>query len=398
MKILYVNVSYQQQGGENIWFRSEPNLFRAHGHDVVIYERDNQEINGYPIFKRASLLWKTTWSQESYEAIRDLIRRERPDVTHVHNTLPLVSPSVYYACHEEGVPVVQTIHNYRLLCPDGNFLRNGAVCEECVEHSLFNSVLHGCYRASRVQSGALAWMLASHRWRGTWKNLIDRYLVPTEFVKQKLIQSGLDAGKITIKPNWYEPDPGPREAADGSMLYAGRLSEEKGIKTLLRAWSTLKDPPVLNILGDGPLRGDVESAATSNTRISYLGRRSPEEVIQCMRRASVFVVSSEWYEAFPHSIVEAYACGLPILASRIGTLKDVVKDGKTGVLFDPGNSLDLAAKIKWLSDNPDEVARMSANARAEYEAKYTGAQVYRILLDVYSAVCNRSATVLTGTR
>ena len=397
MKILYINNFYQQQGGENIWFESEPNLFKAQGHEVITFKRDNHEINEYPPLKQASLLWKTTWSQESYEAVRSLIRSERPDVAHVHNTLPLVTPSVYYACHAESVPVVQTIHNYRLLCPEGNFLRKGEVCEECLDHSLWRSVIYGCYRGSRIQSSALAWMLATHRRRGTWQNLINRFLVPTEFLKQKLIQGGLKAEKISIKPNWYEPDPGPREPSDGSVLYAGRLSEEKGVKTLLKAWTEVQNPPILKILGDGPLREEVERAANSNARISYLARRSPAEVIEYMRRANILVIPSEWYEAFPHSIVEAYACSLPIIASRIGTLNDVVKDGETGLLFDPGNASDLAAKVKWMFEHPAAATQMSTNARAEYEANYTGSHVYRILLDAYTSVCKQPATAMTQT-
>jgi glycosyltransferase involved in cell wall biosynthesis len=393
MKILYIYNLYQQSGGENQWVQSEPELFQARGHDVVVYRRDNNEIHDFSLWKRASLFWESAWSRESYEAVRTLIRRERPDVAHVYNTLALVTPSVYYACHEEGVPVVQTVYNYRLLCPAANFLRNGRVCEDCVQHSLWRSVAHGCYRDSRLQSAALAWTLHSHRRRGTWNEIVDAYIVPTEFMRRKLIEGGLPAARIVVKPNYHEPDPGLGMSSDGSALYVGRLAPEKGVRTLLAAWQMLDRPPRLRVVGDGPLREELEKTVARNPRggVELLGTRPHHEVIEYLKAAAFLILPSEWYEAFPHVILEAFACGAPIVASRIGTLADVIQDGVNGVLFEPGQAADLAAKVKWIVSHPNDARRMAMSARAEYETKYTADRNYERLLRIYRRVAGRSS-------
>ena len=388
MKILYIYNLYQQAGGENLWVQSEPDLFRARGHEVVVYRRDNCEIRNFSLWRKASLLWQTRWSRESYEAVRRLIRAESPDVAHIYNILPLITPAVYYACREEGVPVVQTVYNYRLLCPAATFLRAGQICEECVQHSLWRSVRYGCYRKSRLQSAAVAWMLESHRRLGTWRELVDLYLVPTKFMRGKLVEGGLPREKIVVKPNYHEPDPGIRESSDGSALYVGRLSREKGLSTLLAAWRMLRDPPRLRIIGDGPMREEVEKAAagTLHNKIELLGPQPHHEVISYLKKAAVCLVPSEWYEAFPHVILEAYACGVPIVASRIGTLADVIEDGVTGLLFDPGHPSDLAAKITWVINKPAESFQIAVAGRAEFEAKYTAERNYNRLKEIYHSV------------
>jgi glycosyltransferase involved in cell wall biosynthesis len=391
MKLLYIFNLYQQSGGENQWVRSEPEMLRARGHEVIVYQRDNNEIQHFSPWKRAALFWQARWSRESYEAVRAIIRRERPEVAHVYNTLALVTPSVYYACHDEGVPVVQTVYNYRLLCPAGTFLRNGRVCEECVQHSLWRSVGYGCYRESRLQTAALAWTLDSHRRRGTWSQIVNRYLVPTEFMRRKLIEGGLPTEKIVVKPNYHEPDPGLRQLSDGSVLYVGRLSVEKGVRTLLAAWQMLEDAPLLRIVGDGPLRAELETAAArSRGKISVLGSLPHEEVIAHLKKAATLILPSEWYEAFPHVILEAYACGVPIVASRLGTLSDVIKDGVTGVLFEPGNAADLAAKGTRLLRDGAASSRIAVAGRAEYETNYTGDRNYERLMRVYREVAGPS--------
>lgn len=393
MKILYIYNLYQQPGGENQWVQSEPDLFKARGHDVVIYRRDNSEIRDFSLWKRASLFWESAWSGESYQAVRALIRRERPDVAHVYNTLALVTPSVYYACHEEGVPIVQTVCNYRLLCPAANFLREGRVCENCVQHSLWHSVAHGCYRDSRLQSAALAWTLHSHRRSGTWNQIVNVYVVPTEFMRSKLIEGGLPAAKIVVKPNYHEPDPGVRMASEGSALYVGRLTPEKGVRTLLAAWQMLDHPPRLRVIGDGPLRKELERTVARDPQrgIEFLGTRNHNEVIEHLKAAAFLILPSEWYEAFPHVILEAFACGVPIVASRIGTLSDVIQDGISGLLFDPGQAADLAAKVKWMINHPDDGGRMSTNGRAEYETKYTADRNYESLIGIYHRVVGVSS-------
>jgi glycosyltransferase involved in cell wall biosynthesis len=393
MKLLYIYNLYQQPGGENQWVESEPELFRARGNEVVIYRRDNNEIREFPLWKRAMLLWESSWSQQSYDEVSALIRRERPEVAHVYNTLALITPSVYHACHDEGVPVVQTVYNYRLLCPSANLLRNGRPCEDCIKQSLLQSVRHGCYRDSRLQSAALAWTLYSHRRRATWNRIINTYIVPTEFMHRKLIEGGLPAAKIVVKPNYHEPDPGVRVTSDGSALYIGRLSVEKGIQTLLNAWLQLKLPMHLRILGNGPLQGEVESfiAEHPHCGVEYLGLRPHNEVIQFLKSSAMLILPSEWYEAFPHVILEAFACGVPIVASNIGTLPDIIEDGVTGVLFNPGDASDLATKAHWIRVHSHLAEQIARTGRVRYETEYTGDRNYERLVEIYSTA--RQGTV-----
>lgn len=388
MKLLYIYNLYQQAGGENLWIQSEPDLLRERGHKVTVYRRDNKEIHDFSLWKRGALFWESNWSRESYEAVRALIRRTRPDVAHVYNTVALVTPSVYYACHDEGVPVVQTVYNYRLLCPAGNFLRKGRICEECMQRSLWRSVVYGCYRDSRIQSAALAWTLHSHRARGTWSRIVDVYIAPTEFMRHKMVEGGLPVNKIVVKPNFHEPDPGVRQSCDGSVLYIGRLAPEKGLRTLLAAWRVLDKPPLLRIVGDGPLRDELEKTVAESApgKIELWGTRPHSEVISYLKKAAALVLPSEWYEAFPHVILEAFACGVPILASRIGTLPDVIEDGVSGVLFEPGHAADLAAKVNWLISHPDAALRIAMQGRAEYETKYTADRNYQRLMEIYARV------------
>ena len=387
MKILYIYNLYQQAGGENRWVESEPELMKARGHAVVIYRRDNSEIRDFSWWRKGALLWQASWSQQSFREVHSLIRRERPDVAHVYNTLAMLSPSVYYACRDQGVPVVQTLYNYRLMCPAGTLLRNGRICEECIEHSLWRSVRHGCYRDSRVQSAGVAWMLYSHRRRGTWSEMVAAYLVPTEFMRRKFIEGGLPAGKIVVKPNFHEPDPGPRDASDGSAVYIGRLSAEKGVRTLVAAWGQMKHPPRLRVIGDGPLRDELERAASlSGGRIEVLGQRSHADTIESLKKAAFVVLPSEWYEGFPHVILEAYACGVPVLASRIGTLADVIEDGVTGLLSEPGDPADVAAKVRWMVGHETAARGMGLNGRKAYETEYTGERNYERLITNYRAV------------
>jgi glycosyltransferase involved in cell wall biosynthesis len=386
LKILYIYNLYQQQGGENLWFESEPDLFRAHGHEVTVYRRDNNELRQRPLWRNAALLWEASWSARSYREVRALIQEHRPDVAHVYNTIVQISPSVYYACRDEGVPVVQSIYNYRLLCPEGTLYRNGKVCEECSQHSLMRAVRYGCYRRSRLQSAAVAIMQAYHRWLGTWTKTVACYLVPSPFVRTKLIEGGIPADKIVIKPNWHEPDPGLRTESDGSFLYAGQLSDKKGTLTMLRAWDLIPDPPLLRIFGDGPLRHEVESAAARNPRIEYAGKQPHHVVISYLQRSTAFLVPSEWYEAFPHTILEAFACAVPVIASRIGTLQDVIADGETGFLFTSGDSANLARVVAEVRSRPDAAKRAGAQGRHEYDTRYRGALIYDALLSVYQSV------------
>ncbi len=259
MNILIIHNSYQQAGGEDVVVAQETGLLERNGHRVSIYKRSNDEIDDLTFGQRLGLISRIVSASDSKMAVRRILRELRPEVVHVHNTFAMVSPSVYKVCQEEGVPVVQTLHNYRLLCPAATFYRTGGPCEECVTHSLLRSVRYGCYRESRVMSGAIALMLKTHRSRQTWSGQIDAYIAISSFVKERFVQAGFPASKIFVKPNFVDPDPGEGSNSGDYALFLGRLSPEKGLLTLLQAWERLPSAVPLVIAGDGPMRHSLEA-------------------------------------------------------------------------------------------------------------------------------------------
>lgn len=380
MKVLLVHNFYQQPGGEDQVFEAEGALLERYGHEVIRYTVHNDQVRN---LNGAGLAAATLWNRRTYREVIDLLRVERPRVMHVHNTFPLVSPAVYYAASAEGVAVVQTLHNYRLLCPMAEFFRDGRVCEDCLGRVPWPGVLHACYRGSRLASGAVATMLVAHRVLKTWEKRVSAYIALTEFGRRKFIEGGLPAQKVLVKPNFIHPDPGVGKGTGGYALFVGRLAASKGIETMLAAWERAKGILPLRIVGDGPLSKLVEACAARHEGVDWLGRRSREEVLALMREALVLVLPSEWYEGLPVVILEAYASGLPVLASDLGSLSALVEDRRTGVHFQPGDPADLADKIDWVASHPAVTASMRGGARAEFETRYTAEKNYDLLMGIY---------------
>jgi glycosyltransferase involved in cell wall biosynthesis len=374
LRILVAHNRYQQRGGEDAVVDAEVALLRRQGHQVELIERHNNEI---PTMGRPSLARDTLWSPQTTRQCRLASADFRPDVLHVHNTFPLISPSIYWAAARAGIPVVQTLHNFRLLCPQAMLLRDGKVCEDCVGHLPWRAAVHGCYHGSPLQSGLVAGMLAAHRALGTWQSRITRYIALNEFCKQKFIDGGLPAERIVVKPNFVDLPPEEEGERQGG-LYVGRLAAEKGIAVLLVALEQLGDT-TLRFAGDGPQQEQI----AAHGRAHWLGPLAPTQVWREMRRAAYLVMPSLWYENFPRTLVEAFACDLPVIASRLGALAELIDDGRTGLLFDPGNPMDLAAKIRWAQANPAALARMGLTARREYEEKYTAKINHRQLVAIY---------------
>lgn len=386
-RILLAHNRYLIRGGEQQVFEAEADLLRDHGHVVETYLEDNERVAELGQARTAA---RTVWSAETYQAARRILRDGRIDLVHVHNFFPLISPAIYYAARAERVPVVQTLHNYRLLCVNGLLFRDGAACEACVGRAVpWPGIRHACYRDSRGGSATVATMLAAHRAIGTWGNMVDAYIALSDFSRGKFIEGGLPGDKIWIKPNFAARDPGPGRGQGGYALYAGRLSPEKGVATLLDAWRQLDGKIPLWIVGDGPLVGKVAEAAEAVPAIRYLGRVPNEDVLRYMQAAAFLVAPSECYENFPMIIVEAYAAGLPVLASDLGSTGSLVQAGQTGRHFVVGNAADLAQQALRLMDNPAGLDAMRATARATYEARYTAAANYRQLRDIYDRVLAR---------
>jgi glycosyltransferase involved in cell wall biosynthesis len=385
MKIVLVHNFYRQAGGEDVVFQSEKRLLERAGHAVIPYVRSNMELKDDSLVDRIGIVAGMIWSQESRQRFAAILDAERPDVVHVHNTFMVISPSIYSACSERGIPAVSTLHNFRLLCPVSSFFRNGMVCEECLNHSLFRSVLHRCYRNSSQASGAVALMLATHRALGTWQKSVTRYIALTHFGKDKFVWAGFPADKIVVKPNFVDPDPGERLAAGEYALFVGRIDETKGTRVLLDAWNRLPVKYPLHVVGDGPDRQWME-AQVRELRLSeviFRGRLSRAEAIEAVKGARFTIMPSTWYETFGLCIIESFACGTPVLCSRLGAMSDVVDDQVTGLHFNPGDPEDIAKKVEWAWNHPLELACMGRSARRKYESDYTAEKNYSQLMEIY---------------
>jgi glycosyltransferase involved in cell wall biosynthesis len=393
VKILVVHNAYQQRGGEDSVVRAEARLLGMNGHAVVRYERHNDELRGRGALGEIGAAVGTVWSLRSFREVRELIGKERPDVAHFHNTFPLISPSAYYACARSGVPVVQTLHNYRLWCPAAKFLRDGKVCEACLGRNAWPGVVHACYRGSRSATAAAAAMLAVHRRMGSWQTKVDAYIALSEFARRKFIEGGLPAERIVVKPNFVAGDLEPKTQPGSYALFVGRLSEEKGPQLLLSAWRSMPTKVPLRIVGDGPLLETLSRQVRASllAEIELAGQRTPDEVRALMHGARFLVFPSVWYEGFPMTIAEAFAGGLPVIATRLGSMAEIVQDGVTGLHVEPGNAADLAAKVAWAWNHPEDLARMGRAARAEYEAKYQPSTNYDMLMDIYRRAMARRA-------
>jgi glycosyltransferase involved in cell wall biosynthesis len=381
--ILILHNYYQQPGGEDEVFATEARLLEERGHTVLRHTVHNDSITGRG-GGGARLALDTVWNRDSYRALREVIRGGRPDIVHAHNTFPLISPAAYYAAHAEGVPVVQTLHNYRLFCVNAQFYRDGHPCEDCLGRSFaWPGVVHACYRSSRAASAVVATMLGVHRGLGTWTNRVSRYIALTDFAREKCIAGGLPAERVVVKPNFVHPDPGAGAGEGGYALFVGRLSSEKGVRTLLRAWERAGALFPLKIVGDGPLADEVRDAAGRNPAIEYVGRRTPAEVLELVGSAICTVCPSEWYEGFPRVVVESLARGTPIIAARIGSLANAVADGRTGMHFEPGDSDDLVTRLERFDADEAGRAAMRHAARTEFLAEYTADVNYERLMEIY---------------
>lgn len=382
MRLFLAHNAYQHPGGEDAVFEAEAALLKERGHAVVQYLEENDHAAGmHPL----ALATNAVWSKTAHRKISAILQELRPSVAHFHNTFLLISPSAYYACHAAGVPVIQTLHNYRLLCPAAIFYREGRVCEECIGQIVpWRGAVHACYRDDRAASSVVATMIAVHNLLRTWSRMVDVYIALSEFGRQKFIEGGLPAEKIVVKPNFLNADPGAREGSGRHALFVGRLAPEKGVSTLLRAWQNVPEVP-LKIVGSGPLMAEISTFADKQglDQVEVLGHRSRAEVLSLMKEARFLIFPSDWYECFPVTIAESFACGVPVIASRLGAMAEIIEDGRTGLTFSPGDADDLCAKVEWAYTHPKELAQMGRRAREEFEAKYTPARNYELLLNIY---------------
>lgn len=386
--VLLAHNFYQQAGGEDSVLRAETEMLSARGHRVHQYLVHNDDIAG---MSRVRLAASTVWSTQTLLALGEQFERHKVQVAHFHNTFPLISPAGYFAAKRRGIAVVQTLHNYRLLCPAGNFYRDGGVCERCLDATMpWPAVLHGCYRGSRAATAAVTTMLSVHRARRTYARAVDVYIALTEFARRKFIEGGLPAEKIVVKPNFCA-DPGVGRHDDGSVLFVGRLTVEKGIEHLLHAWQRVVQtrPGLrLRILGDGPC---INLSSSGVPGVEWLGWRSREEVTRRMQDAALLVLPSVQREGFPMTLVEAFATGLPVLAADFESMTEMVRDNYSGRLFAHGDARDLATVLEQTLADSDALRALGRQARTEYEGKYTPASNYEQLMAIYRAAMRQAA-------
>jgi glycosyltransferase involved in cell wall biosynthesis len=310
MRILRIHNRYRSRGGEDIAVDLEDALLLEKGQQIRQIYFDNNHIG-----PRQALLvgLQASWNQASYKRVYSEISNWRPDVVDVHNFFPLASPAVHHAGRRLRVPVIQTLHNYRLLCPSGNFFRNGAVCEDCAAHSVpWPGVVHRCYNESAIYTGAVAAMTTVHRILRTWQDAVTLLLTVSEFQKAKFVEHGFTEARIAVRPN-FVVDPGPPGPGGDDFVFVGRLVAEKGVKTLLKAMELVPSSVRLTIVGEGILQPLVLEAARRNPRIQYVGRRSAGELAELVGDARALILPSEWYEPWGRVAAEAYALGTPVI-------------------------------------------------------------------------------------
>lgn len=400
MKILLINNFYQSTApsGEHVVYNSEKQLLKLFGQKsgynltVISFERSNDEISSLPFAKKILTSLNSTWSIETFKELRNTIRREKPDIAHFHNIFYLISPSAYYVCKDEGVKVIQTLHNFRLFCANSFFIRNGKICEECAKKSPLRGIIYGCNRNSRYNSIPGAITICLHRFLGTWIKKVDAFIALTEFSRKKFVEYGLSRNNIFIKPNFLLNPPIPKYTRSNYALFIGRLSMEKGVDTMIDAFEIIKHNMPnhfsLKIVGDGIKRKQLEDKIFSRkiTNIELIGMKDHSECIGLIKDSKFLILPSIWYEFFPMVVLEAFACGKPVIASRLGSMAELIEEGKTGLLFEPGDPKNLALKIKWMIENEDVCIEMGKNARMVFEQKYTADKNIELLIDIYEKV------------
>jgi glycosyltransferase involved in cell wall biosynthesis len=387
MKVVQVHNYYQFAGGEDAVVAAERDALTNAGHVVIPFYKDNKGIEAAgSTCALARVAVQTIWNHAVYREMRALLRRERPDVVHCHNTFPLISPSVYWACHAERVPVLQTLHNYRLLCLNGYLFRmhrdvspvTGGACEKCLRKTWkWPGVRYACYRGSRSGSLTVMLMLMVHRVIGTWTRRVGSYAVMSSFQRDKLAAGGIPPDRMRVFTRAVDPvreEPLDRPCPSRYVLYVGRLSPEKGADILLRAWAKVDEPQrknaTLRIVGEGPERPALEALSRTlgiQDALQWLGARPPSEIRHWMKGALLLVSPSPCYETFGLVVREAAHEGLPALVSSPGAITEQVEEGVTGWLFPAHDADALAARLAWAIDHPEACAAMGTQARQRYE-------------------------------
>jgi len=382
MRILVIHNRYTQYGGEDSVFETETELLSSQGHFVERLIFDSKEMQSF--FLKCLSMLKMFYNPESARLLSSKIEDFRPDIIHVHNFFPIASPSIFFVANRYNVPIVVTLHNYRLVCPSAMLYYRNEIYENSLR-SVFplDSILKGVYRNSILQTAAIALMTTVHHWLGTWKNRVDRFVVLTRFAKSKFTASALNIreDKFVIKPNFVMDFGSGQRDREDFFLFVGRLSEEKGIAVLLKA--TRLSNFKLKIIGDGPFRKQVEECAKDNPNIEYLGFHQKKTILEMMKRTQALIFPSVWYEGLPMTIIEAFSTGTPVIASRLGGMQEVVTNEFNGLHFKAGDESDLVKKVDEMKLRHEDAKLFSDNARRTYIEKYMPERNYILLTSIY---------------
>jgi glycosyltransferase involved in cell wall biosynthesis len=392
LKILLAHNFYGSAApsGENSVYLAEKELLKSHEHSIIEFSRHSDEIRDRGFLGKLQGGLVTPWNPFTAKKIRQLLKTEKPDILHVHNTFPLLSPSIFHAVKEFPTATVLTLHNYRIFCAAAIPMRNSNICTECLEkQSIFPALKYGCYRESRLNTLPLTIMIGLHRRLGTWSRLIDAFIALTEFQKDKMVKAGLPAEVVHVKPHFY-PDPPlplPWREREEKIVFIGRMGKEKGVHILIEAWRLWgESAPKLEMIGEGPewrrIRESVHGTKVED-KITFLGQLPFSKGQELLAKAKLLVLPSLCFEGFPMVIREAFALGVPVAASRIGAIPFIIKEGINGVMFKPGDSTDLLKMVKPLWENSVKLSVMAEAARKEFEEKYTADTNYDILMEIY---------------
>lgn len=371
--------------GENQVFEAERQLLLSNGHALQTFTRHSDELRAKGAVGVIQGALATPWNPWMAKAIRQQVEEFKPDVVHVHNSFPLLSPAIFHAIGKRAARVL-TLHNYRLFCPAAIPMRGGKVCTECLDkRSPMPAMIHGCYRGSRAATLPLALSVGLHRALGTWDNQVDAFICLSEFQRELMIEAGLPRQKVHVKPNFYPGNPTVVAWPERKpyVVFAGRLTAEKGVVNLLRAWQEWgPSAPELRLVGDGELRPDLERMATG-LPVRFLGQVSAEEAQAQIAGARLLMLSSECFEGFPMVVREAFAFGTPAAVSDLGPLPTIVERGKSGVVFQPANPQSLLHEVRIAWETPGLLEQLGKGARVEFENKYTEEANYASLMEIY---------------
>ncbi|MBO3699734.1 glycosyltransferase family 4 protein [Roseivirga sp. E12] len=378
MRILQVHNIYIGKTGEEAVVNEEKKILEENGHQVIQYIKNNSDINDSSKLAKAKLLLSLTSSKTVALEFEELLNTECPDICHVHNTFPLITPVIYQVCKRLNVPVVQTLHNYKMICTNSLLFRDGKVCEQCLNKNLYNSIKFKCYRNSHLATAAQAHVIQYHRKKGTWDNLIDKYICLTEFQRDKLVSGGLKREQTVVKPNFLSYE-GRNIQREDFFLFVGRLNDSKGLQDLLHLFRHNKSSQFI-LIG----KSDNPEVFREFDNVTHLGERDREDVLEYMSRCKAVIFPSIYYEGMPIVILEAFAHKKTVITRNTGAMSTMIGDGFNGLKYE--QITELVEKVEHLQHDDKLAEQLGNNAFQDYCNKYSKERGYENLLKVYASV------------